>query len=75
MYKIYVYYNVVIVIQSLLTHVQFFATPLIAACQPPLSFIIPQSLLKLISIELVMLSDHLIFCCPLLLCQYLGVFQ
>ena len=73
MYKIYVYYNV-IVIQSL-THVQFFATPLTAACQPPLSFIIPQSLLKLTSIELVMLSDHLIFCCPLLLCQYLGLFQ
>ena len=35
------------------------------ACQAPLSSIISQSLLKFISIELVMLSNHLILCCPL----------
>ena len=36
-------------------------------CQASLSFTISQSLLKLISIELVMPSSHLILCCPLLL--------
>ena len=36
-------------------------------CQAPLSFTISQSLLKFIFIESVMLSNHLIFCCPLLL--------
>ena len=43
------------------------ATPWIAAYQAPLSFTISWSLLKLMSIELVMLSNHLIFCHPLLL--------
>ena len=38
-----------------------------AACQASLSFIISQSLLKLMSIESVMPSNHLILCCPLLL--------
>ena len=38
-----------------------------AACQASLSFAIFQSLLKLRSIESVMPSNHLIFCCPLLL--------
>ena len=42
-------------------------TPLTAARQAPLSFTISWSLLKLMSIELVMPSNHLIFCCPLLL--------
>ena len=37
------------------------------ACQTPLSFIIFQSLLKFMSIELVMLSNHLILCHLLLL--------
>ena len=43
------------------------ATPWIAAYQASLSFTISWSLLKLMSIELVMLSNHLIFCHPLLL--------
>ena len=43
-----------------------FATPWTTACQASLSFTISQSLLKLTSIELVMPSNHLIFCCPLL---------
>ena len=47
--------------------VQLFATPWTAACQASLSITNSQSLLKLISIELVMPSNHLIFCCPLLL--------
>ena len=42
-------------------------TPGIAAHQASLSFTISQSLLKFMSIELVMLSHHLILCCPLLL--------
>ena len=41
--------------------------PMTAACQTFLSFSVSLSLLKLMSIELVMPSHHLIFCCPLLL--------
>ena len=41
------------------------ATPWTAAHQAPLSFPISQSLLKLMSIESVMPSSHLILCCPL----------
>ena len=51
----------------LLSHVWFFATPWIAAHQAPLCFIISQSFLKLMSIESVVPSNHLILCCPLLL--------
>ena len=57
---------VVVVFQSL-SCVQLFETPWTAAHQAPLSSTISQSLLKFISIELVMLSNHLILCCPLLL--------
>ena len=42
-------------------------TPRTAACQASLSFIISQSLLKLMAIELVMPSNHLFLCYPLLL--------
>ena len=42
-------------------------TPWIAACQASLSITNSQSLPKLTCIELVMLSNHVIFCCPLLL--------
>ena len=38
-----------------------------AACQASLSITNSQSLLKLMSIESVMPSNHLILCCPLLL--------
>ena len=41
--------------------------PWTAACQASLSFTVSQSLLKLMSIELMMPSNHLILCCPLLL--------
>ena len=46
--------------------VQLFVTPWTAACQTSLSITNSQSLLKLMSIELVMPSNHLILCCPLL---------
>ena len=52
-------------VQSL-SHVRLFATPWTAACQASLSITNSQSLLKLMSIELVMPSNHLILCCPLL---------
>ena len=41
--------------------------PWTAACQAPLSFTISQSVLKFMPIDSVMLSNHLILCCPLLL--------
>ena len=57
----------VVVVVQLLCHVQFFATPWTAACQASLSFIITHVLFKLMSLEFVMPSNHLILCCPLLL--------
>ena len=47
--------------------VQFFATPWTAACQAFWSITNSWSLLKLMSIELIMPSNHLILCHPLLL--------
>ena len=52
---------------QLLSHGQLFATLWTAAHQASLSFIISWSLLKLMSFESVMPSNHLLFCCPLLL--------
>ena len=52
---------------QLLSHVQLFATPWTTALQASLSFTNSRSLLKLMSIELVMPSNHLILCHPLLL--------
>ena len=46
---------------------QFFVTPWTAACQTSLSITNSWSLLKLMSVESVMPSNHLILCCPLLL--------
>ena len=50
-----------------LRHILISANPSTAACQASLSFTIFQSLLKFMSIESVMLSNHLILCHPLLL--------
>ena len=50
-----------------LSHVQLFATPWTAARQASLSITNPWSLLRLMSIESVMLSNHLILCHPLFL--------
>jgi len=55
-----------VVVQSL-NHVRLLATPWTAAHQAFLSFTICRSLLKLMSIESVMLSNRLILCHPLLL--------
>ena len=52
---------------QLLSHVQLFETPWTAAHQASLSIINSQSLLKLMSIKLVMTSNHLILYHPLLL--------
>ena len=56
----------VVIIQSL-SPVWLTATSWTAACQASLSFGISRSLLKLMSFELVMPSNHLLLCCPLLL--------
>ena len=55
----------VVVVQSL-SCVWLFATPWTTACQASLAFTISQSLLKLMSIELMMPSNHIILCRPLL---------
>ena len=52
---------------QLLSRVQFFVTPWTAACQASLSITNSQSLLKFMSMDSVMLSNHLILCRPLLL--------
>ena len=54
-----------VIVQSV-SRVWLFVTPWTAACQASLSFTISQSLLKLMSTESVMPSNHLIFCCYLL---------
>ena len=69
--KIYIFFLLIpdlsnhVVVQSL-NHVRLFTTPWTAASQTSLSSI-SQSLLKLMSSELVMPSKHLILCCLLLL--------
>ena len=55
------------VVVQLLSCVQLFVTPWTAACPASLSFTISRSLLKLMSIESMMPSKHLILCHPLLL--------
>ena len=64
-------------VQSL-SHVWLFVTPWITAGQASLSITNSQSLLKPMSIRSVMPSNHLIFCCPLLLppiCPSIRVFS
>ena len=56
--------NFPIVFQSI-SHVWLFATPWTEACQASLSFTVSQSLLKLMSTESVMPSNHLNLCHPL----------
>ena len=55
--------------------VQLFATPWTAAHQASLSITNSWSLLKLMSIESVMPSNHLIICCPLLLPSFFPVIR
>ena len=58
--------RVIVVVQSL-SCVRLFVTPWTAARQASLCITNSQNLLKLMSIESVMPSNHLILCCPLLL--------
>ena len=55
------------IVVQLLSRVPLFVTSWTAACQVSQSFTISPSLLKFVSIESVMLSNHLILCHPLLL--------
>ena len=55
-----------VVVQSL-SRAQLFLTPWTEACQASLSFTVSRSLLRPMSIELVMPSNEPIFCHPLLL--------
>ena len=66
---IYIYLSVSVQFSSvqLLSCVQLFVTPWTAAHQASLSITNSWSLLKLMSIELVMPSNHFILCCPLFL--------
>ena len=57
----------VVVIVQLLSYIWLFVTPWNAAPQASLFFTISWSLLKFISIESVIISNHLLLCCPLLL--------
>ena len=59
--KLYIYILTVVIDQSF-SRVQLFATPWTAACQASVSFTVSQSLLKLMSIESLMPSSHLILC-------------
>ena len=59
--------SVIFVVIQLISRVQLFATPWTTARQASLSITNSQSLLKLMPIESVMPSNHIIFCHPLLL--------
>ena len=61
----YIYTHIVVVVQSL-SRIWLFATPWTVTQKVSLSFTIPQSLLKLMSIESVMPSSHPILCRHLL---------
>ena len=61
---LFAYLSVVVQLPS---HDRLFATPWTSAYQASLFFTIPWSLLKFMSVELVMLSNHLVLCHPLLL--------
>ena len=60
-------YSESLFVAQLLSHVQLFATPWTAAFQASLSFTISQSLPKLMPIESVKPSNHLVLCSPLFL--------
>ena len=59
--------KVLTIITQSVSRVRFFVTRRTAACQASLSFSISQSLLRLMSTDLMVPSNHLILCCPLLL--------
>ena len=57
----------IFLVVQLLSHIRLFVMPWTVACQTFLSFAMSWSLLKLMSIESVMPSNHLVHCHPLLL--------
>ena len=59
-------YNIVVILS--LSGIKLFATSWTAACQASLLFTISRSLLKLMSVESVMPSNHLMLCCPFSSC-------
>ena len=65
---LFVYWSIVAVVFQSLIRVQLFATPWTAACPASLSFTISQSLLKLMSIESLKPSSHLVLCFPFSSC-------
>ena len=62
------YSHLMVAVVQLLNHVRLLVTPRTAARQASLSSTISQSLLQFMSIESVILSNHLILCHPLFLC-------
>ena len=66
--KLYVNPTIWFIVTQYLSCVQFFANSWVTAHQDSLSFTISWTLLKLMSIELVMPSNHLILCCPFSSC-------
>ena len=65
--KVVLIFQCIFVVVQSLSCARLFATPWTATCQASLSFTTSQSLLKLMSIESVMPSNHFILCHPLLL--------
>ena len=65
--RLFLYNKLVAVVVQSFSHIRLFETPWTAARQASLSFTISRSLLKLMSIESVMASSHLILCHPRLL--------
>ena len=61
-------FKIIIVFAQSLSCVWLFATPWTTTGQTSLSFTVTQSLLKLMSTESMILSNHLIFCCPFSYC-------
>ena len=77
LYFLYQHFNLSVQF-SLLAQLRLFVTPWAAACQASLFITNSRSLLKLMSIELVVPSNHLIFCRPspaISLSQHQGLFQ
>ena len=68
-------FHIVVVVVQPLSHIWLFATLWTAACQASLSFAVSWSLLKLMSVESVMPSSHLILCGPLLLLTHLSIYS
>ena len=65
--NIFILHSSSIVVFQSLCLIQLFVTPWTAACQAPLSSSVSWSLFQFRSIESVMVSNHHILCCPLLL--------